>query len=95
MFDGTLAKYFTGSEDQLKANAKAISTAFKLVLNAFYGMTSSPHDYFEAKDPRNINNIVALRGAMVLKIIQDEVEAKGFTVIHIKTDSIKIANPTD
>lgn len=95
MFDGTLAKYFTGSEDQLKANAKAISTAFKLVLNAFYGMTSSPHDYFEAKDPRNINNIVALRGAMVLKIIQDEVESQDFNVIHIKTDSIKIENPTD
>lgn len=95
MFDGKLAKYFTGSEEQLKSNAKAVSTAFKLILNAFYGMTSSPHDYFEAKDPRNINNIVALRGAMVLKIIQDEVEARGFKVVHIKTDSIKIANPTD
>lgn len=95
MFDGKLAKYFTGSEEQLKSNAKAVSTAFKLILNAFYGMTSSPHDYFEAKDPRNINNIVALRGAMVLKIIQDEVEARGFKVVHIKTDSIKIADPTD
>lgn len=95
MFDGKLAKYFTGSEEQLKSNAKAVSTAFKLILNAFYGMTSSPHDYFEAKDPRNINNIVALRGAMVLKIIQDEVEARGFKVVHVKTDSIKIANPTD
>lgn len=95
MFDGKLAKYFTGSEEQLKSNAKAVSTAFKLILNAFYGMTSSPNDYFEAKDPRNINNIVALRGAMVLKIIQDEVEARGFKVAHVKTDSIKIANPTD
>lgn len=90
MFDGKLAKYL---DDPSKA--KALSNALKLVLNAFYGMTSSPHDYFEAKDPRNINNIVALRGAIVLKIIQDEVEARGFTVIHIKTDSIKIADPTD
>lgn len=90
MFDGKLTKYL---DDPSKA--KALSTALKLVLNAFYGMTSSPHDYFEAKDPRNINNIVALRGAIVLKIIQDEVESRGFTVIHIKTDSIKIADPTD
>ncbi len=89
MFGGVLAPYL---ED--KANTKALSTALKLILNAFYGMTSSPSDYFEAKDPRNINNIVALRGALVMKMLYDEVTARGFTVIHIKTDSIKIANPT-
>lgn len=90
MFDGKLAKYLDDP-----SNAKTLSNALKLVLNAFYGMTSSQHNWFKAKDPRNVNNIVALRGAMVLKIIQDEVEARGFTVIHIKTDSIKIADPTD
>lgn len=90
MFDGKLAKYLNDP-----SSADALSTALKLVLNAFYGMTSSQHDYFEAKDPRNVNNIVALRGAIVLKIIQDEVEKRGFKVIHIKTDSIKIADPTD
>ena len=90
MFDGKLAKYLGD-----KKSAKALSKALKLILNSFYGMTSSPSDYFVAKDKRNINNIVALRGALVMKMLQDEVEAKGFTVIHIKTDSIKIANPTD
>lgn len=30
-----------------------------------------------------------------MKTLQDEVEAAGFTVVHIKTDSIKIANPTN
>ena len=89
MFNGALAKYLDDPN-----NAKAVSTALKLVLNSFYGMTSSPNDYFEAKDPRNVNNIVALRGALVMKTLQDEVEKRGFKVIHIKTDSIKIANPT-
>ena len=89
MFNGALAKYLDDPN-----TAKAVSTALKLVLNSFYGMTSSPNDYFEAKDPRNVNNIVALRGALVMKTLQDEVEKRGFKVIHIKTDSIKIANPT-
>ncbi|WP_130837542.1 DUF5906 domain-containing protein [Lachnoclostridium sp. Marseille-P6806] len=90
MFNGTLAPYLTE-----KRSVKALSTALKLVLNSFYGMTSSPGNYFVAKDSRNINNIVALRGALVMKMLQDEIEAKRFKVIHIKTDSIKIANPTD
>lgn len=90
MFGGKLSKYLDDA-----TSAKALSKALKLVLNAAYGMTSSQHDYFAMKDKRNVNNIVALRGAMVLKIIQDEVEARVFTVIHIKTDSIKIADPTD
>ncbi len=89
MFNGALAKYLDDPN-----TAKGVSTALKLVLNSFYGMTSSPNDYFEAKDPRNVNNIVALRGALVMKTLQDEVEKRGFKVIHIKTDSIKIANPT-
>jgi hypothetical protein len=90
MFDGVLAPYLDDPE-----LADSLSTALKLILNAFYGMTSSPSDYFEAKDSRNVNNIVALRGALVMKTLYDEVTARGFTVIHIKTDSIKIDNPTD
>lgn len=90
MFGGVLAPYL---ED--KKAAKALANALKLILNSFYGMTSSPSDYFEAKDSRNVNNIVALRGALVMKTLYDEVTARGFKVIHIKTDSIKIANPTE
>lgn len=90
MFDGALSKYLDDPN-----NSKSLSTALKQVLNSFYGMTSSPNDYFEAKDPRNINNIVALRGALVMKTLLDEVESRGFKVIHIKTDSIKITNPSE
>ena len=90
MFDGQLAPYLNNPDE-----AKALSKALKLVLNSVYGMTSSPNNYFEMKDPRNINNIVALRGALVMKTLQHEVELRSFKVIHIKTDSIKIANPTD
>lgn len=91
MFNGALIP-FLEKED---LNLDVLSTAFKLVLNSFYGMTSSPSDYFEAKDSRNVNNIVALRGALVMKTLHDDLISKGFKVIHIKTDSIKVNNPTD
>lgn len=90
LFGGALKPYL--KDDKY---AKALSKALKLALNSAYGMTSSPNDYFVMKDPRNINNIVALRGALVMKTLQDEVEKRQFKVIHIKTDSIKIADPTD
>ena len=46
------------------------------------------------KDPKNVNNIVALRGALFMRTLQDEVKERGFTVAHSKTDSIKIPNAT-
>lgn len=76
-----------------KSEAKALSTALKTAINSVYGLTSAtfPNPF---RDNRNKNNIVALRGALFMKTLQDEVEARGFTVIHIKTDSIKIDRPT-
>lgn len=94
IFDGELDDFFK-DEDDVESVVETLQASFKLGLNSTYGQTSSTNGYFEIEDKRNVNNIVALRGAMVLKIIQDEVEARGFTVIHIKTDSIKIADPTD
>lgn len=88
MFGGVLSPYLKNDED-----AAAISAAFKTAINSVYGLTSAPFDN-PFKDPRNVNNIVALRGALFMAMLQEEVEAKGFTVIHIKTDSIKINNPT-
>lgn len=89
MFDGAVAKYL---DDPSKA--KAVNQALKTAINSMYGLTSAgfPNPF---KDERNVNNIVALRGALFMKSLQDEVESKGFKVIHIKTDSIKIADPTD
>ena len=41
-----------------------------------------------------MDNIVAKRGALFMIDLKHEVEARGFTVAHIKTDSIKIPNAT-
>lgn len=89
LFHGALAPYLENDKD-----AKALSKALKLALNSAYGLTSASFSN-PMRDPRNLNNIVALRGALAMKTLQDEVEAAGFTVVHIKTDSIKIANPTN
>jgi hypothetical protein len=46
------------------------------------------------RDVRNKDNIVAKRGALFMIDLKHEVQARGFTVAHIKTDSIKIPNAT-
>lgn len=89
LFDGKLKKYLTSDED-----ADDLSKALKYPINAFYGLGSAGFDN-PAKDSRDINNIVALRGALFMKTLQDEVVSKGYQVIAIRTDSIKIANATD
>lgn len=74
-------------------NAEALSEAFKLVLNSTYGYTCAKFDN-PARDPRNIDNIVAKRGALFMVDLKNAVQEQGFTVAHIKTDSIKIPNAT-
>ena len=88
MFDGKLAKWL---DDE--SMAKALSKALKIAINSVYGLSSASFDN-PFRDPRNVNNIVALRGALFMVNLQKEVEKRGFKVIHIKTDSIKILNPT-
>ena len=88
LFDGKLAKYL---EDPTQA--KQLSQALKIAINSVYGLTSANFDN-PFRDIRNKNNIVALRGALFMRTLQDEVTARGFTVAHIKTDSIKIPNAT-
>ena len=88
MFGGRLAKYL---DDE--STAKQLAQALKIAINSVYGLTSAGFDN-PFRDPRNKNNIVALRGALFMKTLQDEVAARGFTVVHIKTDSIKIADAT-
>ena len=88
MFDGRLAKYLTD-----EASADRLSYALKIIINSVYGLTSAKFDC-EFKDPRNVDNIVAKRGALFMVNLKHEVQERGFTVAHIKTDSIKIPNPT-
>lgn len=87
-FDGVLYKLVT------KENASDFAQALKIVINSIYGLTSASFDN-KFKDERNIDNIVAKRGALFMTLLQQEVEKRGYTVAHIKTDSIKIPNATD
>lgn len=88
MLGGRLAP-FLDDEGQ----AADLAQALKIAINSVYGLTSAKFDN-PFRDSRNKNNIVALRGALFMKTLQDEVEKRGFKIVAIKTDSIKIANAT-
>ena len=88
LFGGKLAPYLDDSK-----KAKELSVALKTAINSVYGLTSARFEN-PFRDPRNIDNIVAKRGALFMINLKHEVQARGFTVAHIKTDSIKIPNAT-
>ena len=88
LFNGKLAKYLDDPKQ-----AKALSQALKIAINSVYGLTSATFEN-PFRNRKNVNNIVALRGALFMRTLQDEVQQRGFTVAHIKTDSIKIPDAT-
>ena len=88
MLGGKLAPYLDDEKD-----AEALSYALKIVINIVYGLTSARFDN-PFRDNRNIDNIVAKRGALFMIDLKHAVQEKGFTVAHIKTDSIKIPDAT-
>lgn len=88
MLGGKMRPYL---EDE--TNLGGLSDALKTVINSVYGLTSAKFDN-SFKDPRNIDNIVAKRGALFMVDLKHFVQSHGFTVAHIKTDSIKIPNAT-
>lgn len=88
MLDGKLAPYL---ED--KTQAKQLSYALKIVINIVYGLTSAKFDN-AFRDKRNVDNIVAKRGALFMMDLKEFVEDRGFVAAHIKTDSIKIPDAT-
>lgn len=77
-----------------KKKAKALSNALKTAIVSVYGLTSANFQH-KLKDPRNVDNIVAKYGALFMINLEEEVMKQGYTVVHIKTDSIKIANADD
>lgn len=85
--DGKLAKYLTD-----EAEAKDLSKALKLILNSTYGFCSATFAN-PFKDPRDVDNIVAKRGALFMITLKEKVLEMGYDVFHCKTDSIKVANP--
>jgi hypothetical protein len=78
---------------ETEEDAKALSDALKLVLNSIYGYTAATF-MNPFRDKRNVDNIVAKRGSLFMVDLVEAVQAKGFTVAHVKTDSIKIPNAT-
>ena len=88
MLNGALAKYL---DDE--STAADLAQALKIAINSVYGLTAANFEN-PFRDPRNIDNIVAKRGALFMINLMYEVQARGFTVAHIKTDSIKIPNAT-
>lgn len=88
MLDGKLAKYLTD-----KNQAKALSQALKIAINSVYGLTAAGFDN-KFRDPRNVDNWVAKRGALFIETLRVNVIKLGGKVVHIKTDSIKVEDPT-
>ena len=88
LFDGKLKKYLVNPDA-----AGELSAALKLPLNSFFGVSFATFPN-PARDSRDQNNIIALRGALFMKTLFDEIENRGFHVIHNKTDSCKVPEAT-
>ena len=87
MLNGALKPYLNDEQ------AADLAQALKIVINSIYGLTSASFEN-PFRDHRNIDNIVAKRGALFMTLLKSEVQKLGYTVAHIKTDSIKIPNAT-
>ena len=92
MLDGKLTPYIQKVIDG-EMTAKQLADALKTAINSVYGLTSASFEN-AFRDPRNKDNIVAKRGALFMIDLKHEVQEQGFTVAHIKTDSIKIPDAT-
>ena len=98
VFNGALAPYLTDEK------AKGLANALKIVLNSAYGLTSRKASdktidrggVARFRDIRNVDNIVAKRGALFMTDLQWALETyfPDYPVVHIKTDSIKVAGAT-
>jgi len=86
---GGLLRPFLDDETQ----ADKLAYALKIIINIVYGLTSAKFDN-PFRDKRNVDNIVAKRGALFMIDLKNAVQEEGFTVAHIKTDSIKIPDAT-
>lgn len=88
-FNGSLKPYL---EDE--GTASSLAQAMKIIINIVYGLTSAKWDN-KFRHPKNNDNIVAKRGALFMIDLKHAVQEKGYTVVHVKTDSIKVADADD
>lgn len=88
LMDGKLDKYVEKVKNG-EITSKQLANALKTAINSVYGLTSAAFSN-PFRDVRNKDNIVAKRGALFMINLKNEVQRRGYTVAHIKTDSIKI-----
>lgn len=88
MLEGKLKPYIQKVKNG-ELTSKQLANALKTAINSVYGLTAANFDN-PFRDVRNVDNIVAKRGALFMINLKYEVQARGYTVAHIKTDSIKI-----
>lgn len=93
LYDGKLVKYIQLVKDGVLTSIE-LANAFKTAINAVYGQTKASYPC-AFRDNRNVDNIVAKRGALFMTLLKREVQKLGYTVAHIKTDSIKIPDADD
>lgn len=93
LLNGLLKPFYAEAKAGGTFTPDDVATALKTALNSVYGLTSASFDN-QFRDRRNRDNIVAKRGALFMVDLMYEVKKRGFTVAHIKTDSIKIPNAT-
>ena len=86
LFDGKLKPFLVD-----ETTASDLANGLKTAINSVYGLTSAkfPNAF---KHPKNNDNIVAKRGALFMIDLKHAIMDMGYTVAHIKTDSIKIPN---
>lgn len=77
----------------LKKKCKSIANALKTAINSVYGLTAAKFNN-KLRDPRNVDNIVAKYGALFMINLKHELWDRGATVVHVSTDSIKVADCT-
>lgn len=100
MLSGKLVPYIEEIEQLAKKDPAAAAKAagdlrwgLKIAMNIVYGLTSAKFDN-PFKDIRNADNIVAKRGALFMIDLMNFIEEQGFSVLHVKTDSVKILDAT-
>lgn len=86
LFNGKLIPYL---EDE--GSVKGVDKALKIVINSIYGLTAAHFDN-RFRDKRNVDNIVAKRGALFMIMLKHKVQEMGYEVVHCKTDCIKVAD---
>lgn len=88
LLGGALAPFLDDAE-----GLDDLAYALKIVINIVYGLTAAHFDN-PFRDPRNKDNIVAKRGALFMVDLVKALEGQGVHVLHVKTDSIKVAKPS-